>query len=109
MRCLIFGSRCLPLLGVALFVGWAVSDVRAADPVGDGVHDDTDAIQALLDSGRSLVYLPPPPKEYLISRTLKIGSRTELRLDRLTRIRLAPNSNCPMLQNRDYYYGTDEH
>lgn len=99
--------RCLSLLGVTLSVGLAASDLCAANPVGDGVHDDTDAIQELLDSGRSLVYLPPPPKEYLISRTLKIASRTELRLDRLTRIRLAPNSNCPMLQNRDYYYGTN--
>lgn len=84
-----------------------VSEAGAEGLVGDGVHDDTAAIQAMLDSGRSLVYLPPPPKEYVISRTLKIGSRTELRLDRLTRIRLAPNSNCPMLQNRDYYYGTN--
>ena len=52
---------------------------------GDGVHDDTAAIQARLDSGASLVYLPPPEKEYLISRTLRIGSDTELRLDPLTR------------------------
>lgn len=93
------------LLGVGLLFGSA--EVSAEGLVGDGVHDDTAAIQAMLDSGRSLVYLPPPPKEYVISRTLKIGSRTELRLDRLTRIRLAPDSNCPMLQNRDYYYGTN--
>jgi len=75
--------------------------------VGDGVADDTAAIQAMLDSGRSLVYLPPPKKEYLISKTLKIGSNTELKLDRFTRIRLAPNSNCPMIQNRDWYFGTN--
>ena len=95
----------------SLFVGGALilgmSAAHADGLVGDGIHDDTAAIQAMLDSGRSLVYLPPPSKEYVISRTLKIGSRTELRLDRLTRIRLAPNSNCPMLQNRDYYYGTN--
>ena len=67
--------------------------------VGDGVADDTAAIQERLDSGVSCVYLPPPAKNYLISRTLRIGSRTELRLDRLTVIRLAPKSDCPMLEN----------
>ena len=67
--------------------------------VGDGVADDTAAIQERLDSGVSCVYLPPPAKNYLISRTLRIGSGTELRLDRLTVIRLAPKSDCPMLEN----------
>ena len=37
--------------------------------VGDGVVDDTAAIQARLDSGMSCVYLPPPAKCYLISKT----------------------------------------
>lgn len=67
--------------------------------VGNGIADDTAAIQERLDSGASCVYLPPPPKHYLISRTLRIGSGTELRLDRLTVIRLAPKSDCPMLEN----------
>ena len=73
---------------------------------GDGVHDDTAAIQARLDSGAACVYLPPPKDHYVISRTLKIGSEQELRLDRFTRIRLAPQSNCPMLENRTYRAGT---
>lgn len=68
--------------------------------VGDGAADDTAAIQARLDSGASLVCLPPPKKEYLISRPLVIGSGQELRLDRLTRIRLAPGSDCLMICNR---------
>ena len=46
---------------------------------GDGVHDDTAAIQARLDSGVSCVYLQPPKKEYLISKTLIVHSRQELR------------------------------
>lgn len=74
--------------------------------VGDGVRDDTEAIQARLDSGAACVYLPPPKDHYVISRTLKIGSEQELRLDRFTRIRLAPQSNCPMLENRTYRAGT---
>lgn len=73
---------------------------------GDGVCDDTAAIQARLDSGAACVYLPPPKGHYLISKTLKIGSEQELRLDRFTRIRLAPQSNCPMLENRSYRAGT---
>jgi hypothetical protein len=72
---------------------------------GDGVNDDTAAIQARLDSGLSCVHLPPPAKEYLISKTLLIGSEQELRLDRMTRIRLAPWSNCPMLENRNQKTG----
>ena len=75
--------------------------------VGDGVADDTDAIQQLLDTGAPLVYLPPPKRHYLISRTLKIGSDQELRLDRFSVIRLAPKSDCPMLENRAYREGRD--
>ena len=74
---------------------------------GDGASDDTAAIQARLDSGLSCVYLPPPAKCYLISRTLKIGSDQELRLDRFSVVRLAPKSNCPMIENRGYVGGSD--
>ena len=45
----------------------------AAVPIGDGIHDDTAAIQALLDTGASLVELPAPKVSYIISRTLLIG------------------------------------
>ena len=76
--------------------------------VGDGVVDDTAAIQARLDSGMSCVYLPPPTKHYLISKTLKIGSNQELRLDRFSVVRLAPKSDCPMVENRGYEAGADK-
>ena len=75
---------------------------------GDGVADDTAAIQSRLDSGASCVYLPPPPKCYLISKTLKIGSDQELRLDRYSVIRLAPKSDCPMIENCGYVGGSDK-
>ena len=71
----------------------------------DGIHDDTAAIQARLDSGTSCVYLPPTSQHYLISKPLRLGSNQELRLDRFTRIRLAPHSDCVMLTNRDYEKG----
>lgn len=77
----------------------------AAMLFGDGVHDDTAAIQERLDSGASVVELPAPKSEYLISKTLLIGDNQELRLGRFTRIRLAPGSNCSMLANRNAHGG----
>ena len=74
---------------------------------GDGATDDTDAIQALLDTGAPCVHLPPPRKAYLISRPLRIGSGQELHLDRFSVVRLAPKSDCPMLENRAYRGGKD--
>ena len=94
-----------------MFLGGIVlaSRLMAALPplAGDGVTDDTAAIQARLDGGTSCVYLPPPAKCYLISKTLKIGSNQELRLDRFSVVRLAPKSNCPMVENRGYVGGSD--
>jgi hypothetical protein len=86
-----------------------VMSCRAGLPplAGDGVTDDTSAIQARLDAGTTLVYLPPPKANYRISRTLRIGSNTELRLDRNTVIRLAPGSDCPMIENKCYRQGQD--
>jgi polygalacturonase len=72
---------------------------------GDGLHDDTDAIQALLDSGICDVELPVPEKEYLISRTLIIHSNQTLRLPQTATIKLMPHSDCLMLTNR----GEDDH
>lgn len=66
---------------------------------GDGIHDDYPAIQEMLDSRQSLVYLPAPKDRYLISQTLRVHSYQELKLDRYTRICLTPNANCAMLKN----------
>lgn len=75
---------------------------------GDGLRDDTDAIQQRLDSGSPLVYLPPPAEAYTISRPLRIHSRQTLRLDRFSVIRLAPDSNCVMLRNADQETGNTD-
>ncbi|HPE94839.1 MAG TPA: hypothetical protein PLT66_02065, partial [Bacillota bacterium] len=66
---------------------------------GDGIHDDTAAIQAMLDSGTAAVMLDVPEKEYLISKTLVLRSDCELCLSRFTRIVLAPGSDCLMLRS----------
>jgi hypothetical protein len=75
--------------------------------VGDGAHDDTAAIQALLDSRRTLVYLPAPPKHYLISQPLRIHSNQTLQLDRYTVIRLKDGSDCLMITNDDHERGNE--
>lgn len=68
---------------------------------GDGIHDDTAAIQEMLDSGTSLVELPAPKVHYSISKTLKIHSNQTLKLPETATIKLAPKSNCFMLANAE--------
>ena len=73
--------------------------------VGDGVHDDTDGIQALLDGGAGEVFLPKPPNHYLISRTLRMHSGMTFKLDRSAVIRLADYALAHMLTNADHDSG----
>ena len=83
---------CLPLLA---------QERPSALLYGDGVHDDTQALQALLDERTAYVKFPLPKVCYLISSPLKIHSGQELSLDRYCHIKLMPNSNCVMLENAD--------
>ena len=66
---------------------------------GDGVHDDTLALQELLDTKKEII-LPEPDAFYLVSKTLLIGSNTRLVLPRFAEIRLKDGSNCPLLRNK---------
>jgi len=66
---------------------------------GDGIHDDTAALQKLLDTKKE-INLPEPTAFYLVSKTLLIGSNTRLVLPRFAEIRLADGSNCPLLRNK---------
>ena len=95
-----------------------VCSVRGAEPqkppaeiapgvVGDGVHDDTSGLQALLDSGRTEVRFPSPPACLLISRTLKVHSRQTLVLSRYTVIRLKEHSDQVMITNADHDRGNE--
>ena len=68
---------------------------------GDGINDDTAAIQELIDSSKGLVHLPVPKEKYLISKTLLLHSDLELRLEPYTVIQLMPNSSCLMLRCDD--------
>ena len=66
---------------------------------GDGIHDDTNAIQQMIDSSCELS-LPVPEKFYLISKPLELPSKFKLKLPRFAEIRLAPGSNCVMAKNK---------
>jgi hypothetical protein len=73
--------------------------------VGDGRNDDTAGLQAALDSGASIVFLPKPPGNYLISRTLTVHSAQTILVDRNAVIRLADHAHVHMLTNADHERG----
>ncbi len=67
---------------------------------GDGIHDDTAAIQQRIDQAGCELSLPAPHAHYLISSPLVLPSNFRLSLPRFAEIRLADGSNCYMLRNR---------
>jgi hypothetical protein len=84
-----------------------VASEIAPDVVGDGVHDDTEGLQAMLDSGAAVVRFPAPPVCLSIGRTLKIHSRQMLILDPTTVIRLRDHSDTIMVANADPERGNE--
>ncbi|MBQ8356978.1 MAG: hypothetical protein IJX39_04120 [Clostridia bacterium] len=70
---------------------------------GDGIHDDTLAIQERIDSGACEVTLPAPKAFYLISKPLELPSGFRLVLPRFAEVRLADQANCVMLRNKVVY------
>lgn len=67
---------------------------------GDGLHDDTAAIQAMLDQ-RGTVRVPDGC--YLITRPLIIHSNTHLILSRGATLHLADGANCSLMDNDGLY------
>ncbi|MBQ7604048.1 MAG: hypothetical protein IJU75_03760 [Clostridia bacterium] len=67
---------------------------------GDGIHDDTDALQGLIDSSDGELVLNDPGKCYLISRTITLPSDFRLVMPEDATVRLRDGSNCLMLMNR---------
>ena len=67
---------------------------------GDGIHDDTDAIQAMLDKCGTVRI---PDGRYLITKPLIIHSNTHLILSSLATLRLADRANCSILDNDGLY------
>lgn len=75
--------------------------------IGNGINDDTNYLQGLLDSGKKNVYFPQPDVCYIISRPLLISSNTSLVLDRFTEIKLKAGSSCIMLKNSEDIDGNE--
>ena len=67
---------------------------------GDGIHDDTRALQERIDGAGCELALPAPKVRYRISAPLELPSRFRLTLPRFAEIWLAPGSNCVMLKNK---------
>ena len=67
---------------------------------GDGAHDDTAAIQAMLDRCGTVRI---PDGCYLIRRPLIIHSNTHLILSQMATLRLADGANCSILDNDGLY------
>ena len=67
---------------------------------GDGIHDDTLAIQERINSGVCELVLPAPEVCYLISKPLELPSNFRLVLPRYAEIKLADNANCVMVKNK---------
>ena len=67
---------------------------------GDGIHDDTAAIQAMLDKCGTVRISDGC---YLIRRPLIIHSNTHLILSQMATLRLADGANCSLLDNDGLY------
>jgi len=70
---------------------------------GDGIHDDTAAIQSMLDK-RGIVTVDAPGT-YLISKALIIRSGTRLVLSPGTKLMCAPMSRCSLIENEHFAGG----
>lgn len=67
---------------------------------GDGIHDDTAAIQEMLDRCGTVEI---PDGRYLITKPLIIHSNTHLKLSAMATLRLADGANCSLLDNDGLY------
>ncbi|MDR1222081.1 MAG: GDSL-type esterase/lipase family protein [Tannerella sp.] len=95
---------------IVFIVSVFVSAATASFPQslkGDGIHDDAEAIQAMLDSRDATVYLPAPQVCYKIGKTLKIHSGQTLMVDRNAVIRLADHAGAHLLTNDDHAGGNE--
>lgn len=69
----------------------------------DGIHDDTLALQEMLD--RRGIVTVDRPGTYLISRTLIIHSNTRLVLSPGVKLLAAPGSRCALIENEHFAGG----
>jgi hypothetical protein len=103
--------RIILFVFIALFpfanTGYGQTDPNIPGVKGDGIYDDAQGIQALLDSKAATIHLPQPPKNYLIRKTLKIHSGQTLIAGRNAVIRLADHAGAHLLTNADHAGGNE--
>jgi len=82
-------------------------DVRKCGAAGDGVVDDSSAIQSVLDGGHKEVFIPAGT--YRIARTLKVDSFTAIVADAGARLFVCGETEHDaddfLLTNRDHAFG----
>src|SRR4051812_37620742 len=85
-------------------------NAKQAGAIGDGVADDTAALQRALDGGERTVIIPAGI--YKISAALKLDSQTTVRADAQAVIRLADKAGNDVglfvLTNRDFAQGNHD-
>ncbi|HBT63424.1 MAG TPA: hypothetical protein DEB10_02020 [Ruminococcaceae bacterium] len=64
---------------------------------GDGIHDDTNTLQAILDHANDVIYIKNGI--YLITRPLVVHDNTRLVLSNNAVMRLADGANCAIMEN----------
>ncbi len=103
----------LSLIVVGVVLSWPIAGAVQASGeiapgiVGDGVHDDTAGLQALLDSGEHEIRVPAAKVCLLISKTLKVHSNQSVVFDRYTVIRMKAGSDQIMIANDDHEKGNE--
>ncbi len=84
-----------------------VYDIRKAGAVGDGIADDSGAIQSVLDGGMKEIFIPAG--DYRICNTLKVASFTTIKADPAARIFLCGETEHDakdfLLTNSDHDFG----
>jgi parallel beta-helix repeat protein len=93
------------------FVGGAQTNVQAKlaqtvsvldfGAVGDGVTDDTAAIQAAVDAANVVTFPKTPSGIYLVSNTIRLSDFARLTFDNNVTVKLADNSDVPIISNAD--------
>ncbi|MBE6702719.1 MAG: hypothetical protein E7585_04835 [Ruminococcaceae bacterium] len=73
----------------------------------DGIHDDTLALQALLDACG--IIMLDRPGTYLVSKTLIIHSNTRLVMAPGVKLLAAPMSRCALIENEHFAGGGRDH
>ena len=101
---------CATINGPSVLPSPTVVNVRQLGAAGDGIKDDTPALQKALEGGHRTVVIPAGT--YIVSATLKIDSQTTIKADPRAIVRLADhagrNVNVFVLANRDTANGNSD-